>query len=352
MPRRLRSREIPDEVPERTQDEVAGRTPSISRQDLEALEERANKNVESVYLALQAQMQQVLQAVQGLGLPPSEPVQSREQEFTQPAPLDTNEINPAPNALKLKNVPGPENLQESASLAHFLDWKDKFENYILLQGLELVPPEKLNAVLYSFISQEVADVIRLVLKVPLRSDYKITLTKLEEYFKSKENGRTRRCLFSKRKQQEGESFGSFFREKVKLFQLTDPCKHCYDRTLADNVIESLRDEGTRRRCRTLPDSCTISDIVRICETEELARQEEERNSSQDVAKVTVTRKNKLCYRCNKQWHKFLQDCPALNHTCEKCQKKGHFGQCCKSKQPIRSVDVKKKCYTCCRLLEG
>ena len=39
---------------------------------------------------------------------------------------------------------------------------------------------------------------------------------------------------------------------------------------------------------------------------------------------------KSCYYCGKDWHTNLSDCPARDHTCKKCQKRGHFEHVCRS----------------------
>ncbi|CAB0005450.1 unnamed protein product, partial [Nesidiocoris tenuis] len=108
------------------------------------------------------------------------------------------------------------------------------------------------------------------------------MDKLESYYKKKDNSRIRRSQFTNRKQEDGENFMSFFREKLKLFQLSDPCPQCYHQCLADNVIESLRDENVRRKCRTLPDSTELSDIVKICQAEEMVIREE----TNDLRKIS------------------------------------------------------------------
>ena len=214
-------------------------------------------------------------------------------------------INDEPDAninLKISNtIPGPEKLTDSVSFCQFKDWQRKFENFITFQGLKGARTKQLSALLISFFNQDILDVVRLVLSINYEEvSYENILKKLEEYFKKRESGRIRRSQFMNRKQEEGESFMSFYREKVKLFQLTDPCIQCYDRCLSDHLVESIHDVEIRKKCRTLPDTCTLEEIIRICESEEVATQEERKSSMKNVAIINKDNEiNKICLRCKK-----------------------------------------------------
>ena len=76
---------------------------------------------------------------------------------------------------------------------------------------------------------------------------KFLLEKLENYYKKK-NPRIRRSI--QRQQEERESFMNFYREKPKLFQIFDPCTHCFNQCLTDHVIEALYDPNLRKKCRS------------------------------------------------------------------------------------------------------
>lgn len=66
------------------------------------------------------------------------------------------------------------------------------------------------------------------------------------------------------------------------------------------------------------------------------------NSSEDIANLAAAKpsnstfKNQKCYFCGRQRHKSRQQCPALNDTCEKCQKTGHWQTVCKSAKNTHS----------------
>ena len=234
---------------------------------------------------------------------------------------------------KISGIPQPEKLEEVYTFAQFQDWRRRYVNYLRAQGAHLIPTEQTNAVFFSFLGQEISDVLRLVLNIPFGSNYEEVLDELDKYYRKKENGRIRRSQFTCRKQEEGESFMSFYREKMKLFHISDPCSHCYERFLADNVIESLRDEKVRRKCRALPDSSKLSEIVKICEADEMVSREED-----NIERVSkVSRSQKKCPRCGNPWHQTLKECPARDSECRNCKSRGHFTKTCRSRKPVRRI---------------
>lgn len=97
------------------------------------------------------------------------------------------------------------------------------------------------------------------------------INQLENNFKNKENGSIRPSQFMGRKQQEGESFTHFDREKLELLQLSDTCSNGYERCLADYLIEW--DAELRKKCRILPESSNIKEFKNLCENNEAAREE-------------------------------------------------------------------------------
>ena len=257
-----------------------------------------------------------------------------------PPAVDEEESDEADKYIRIQGIPKPENLEEQYSLAQFQDWRRRYLNYLKAQGAQSAPVKQGNAILSTFLGQEISDVLRLVLEIPPESDYVSVLDRLEGYYRGKENGRIRRSQFTNRKQEEGENFMSFYREKMKLFHVSDPCQHCYERSLIDNIIESLRDEHTRRKCRALPDSSSLSDLVKLCEAEEMANREERSHSGEGISRVLQPqRKNRQCPRCNNPWHASLKDCPAIDKECSSCKKRGHFPNTrfCRFKKTIREI---------------
>lgn len=250
-------------------------------------------------------------------------------------------------------IPGPEKLTEELTIGQFKDWRQKFENYLLFQNLKADSKGQLTALLSTYFSQEISDIVRLVLKI---NDLKLVKTsevldKLEEYFKQKENGRILRSKFINRKQDEGETFSHFYREKLKLFQLTEPCSHCYDQCLTDHIIESLYDADLRRKCRTLPDTASVDDIRRLCENEETAAKEEQQYTKEILKIQQKSKTNKKCFRCNHPWHNNLGECPAKKFICKKCNIRGHFTEFCRTRNStfnenatVGIVDINKVTY--------
>ena len=59
-------------------------------------------------------------------------------------------------------------------------------------------------------------------------------------------------------------------------------------------------------------------------------------TSTDENEVTaaLSSANKKCFFCGSKACHPRKNCPARNAICYKCQKKGHFSKCCKSKRPL------------------
>ena len=63
---------------------------------------------------------------------------------------------------------------------------------------------------------------------------------------------------------------------------------------------------------------------------------EVKTTSSDENEVTaaLSSANKKCFFCGSKACHPRKNCPARNAICYKCQKKGHFSKCCKSKRPL------------------
>ncbi|CAG9765042.1 unnamed protein product [Ceutorhynchus assimilis] len=93
-------------------------------------------------------------------------------------------------------------------------------------------------------------------------------------------------------------------------KLTDPCANCYQRCLTDHIIATIADPEVRRKCRLLPDTASIDEVMKICEQEERAYDEEQKSRIINKIDEKIFTNKKKCYRCNNGWHQDINTCAA------------------------------------------
>ena len=316
-----------------------------TQDSLVVLESKTKEMVNNLQCNMNLQLQQLQETIKGM--------LSTKENVADNIPHNDSQIESEGNIKQIQPIvkitghfPLPGKLAENITFAQYTDWRRAFENYLIIQGLQNVSSLQVNAILLSLFDQDMLDVLRLVMKIDDSNKVNVVtiLNELEKYFKKKENYRMRRSQFMSRKQEPGESFMSFYRQKLKLFQLTDPCVSCYETCIIDHVIESLYDSEVRKKCRLLPENASLDSLVKLCEAEEVATLEE--NTQMQLSKVNTVRKQqknltKICRRCNNNWHKSLLECPAKNTICNKCGFRGHFTHLCLKKE-IKNVDQEEK----------
>ncbi|XP_018364353.1 PREDICTED: uncharacterized protein LOC108762049 [Trachymyrmex cornetzi] len=150
-----------------------------------------------------------------------------------------------------------------------------------------------------------------------------------------------RLQFNNLRQTEGETFDSF------LTKARTQIKDCgynqlADELLRDKIIFGVQSKTLQQRLLE-EDNLTLERTVGICKAWERATKQVEQASAMSkqeneaVNAIKVHReknqqhgKQKKCIRCGRLHGK--NSCPAMNKTCLKCTKVGHFANMCRTKE--------------------
>ena len=172
---------------------------------------------------------------------------------------------------------------------------------------------------------------------------------LKSHMKGAINETVERRNFRKRQQFARESFDNFL---VALRDLVTTCNYCTDactdNALRDQIIEGLLDGDTVEELLRQKD-LTLSKTIQVCRAHEAAKQQrleitgnspeigvtsayKAKRQQRQPPKQNPLQRNTLrnCGRCGKPRHKELNQCPALNRSCNKCHKVGHFAMQCRT----------------------
>ena len=229
----------------------------------------------------------------------------------------------------------------------FSSWKEEWNAYSAVSGLEKEEPDTQYNVLRLAFSRETALVVsNLGLPEQNKKEVKSIIKALTEHVEGTVNETVERKAFRKRKQQQGESFDDYL---VSLRDLVRTCNYCSDecsnKALRDQIIEGLYDGDTVEqllRERKL----TIDGVISACRAHESTkqqradmqshvvrrtattsyRQREKITSSSPRARSKEKKHEQNCGRCGRQWHKDVKNCPAKGKTCLKCGRLDHFAE--------------------------
>ena len=236
-------------------------------------------------------------------------------------------------------------------------WIRRFERYRVASGLSAKPEEnQVNTLIYTM-GDEGDDILSSFgLGEEEKIKYDVVKEKFQGYFIKKHNVIFERARFNVRSQLEGESIDSFV---TALHGLAEHCnfRDLKDELIRDRLVVGLRDAALSEKLQMNPD-LTLEKAVVLARQKEAVRKQQpllrgkvkETPFSEDplpkvdeVGRSTGTRKptvrkpaTQQCYRCGRPYHRGHQ-CPAINATCRKCQRRGHFQEVCRSTFRVQEV---------------
>ncbi|XP_071055933.1 uncharacterized protein [Onthophagus taurus] len=213
-------------------------------------------------------------------------------------------------------------------------------------------------------------------------DPEVIKTKLDEYFIPKTNISVERHKFNTRIQMEGETFDGFLSELRKIAANCD-FGTLKEELIKDRIVCATRDKRVKDRllresnltlkrateiCQAAEQtSASINELVLKQKVGDIAAMGKKYNQTTDnkqpwrrsaryqamtsgpckwsdrqEGKTEDMKKLRICNRCGKNWHQNFRECPALNKTCFKCSRKGHFSFVCKTKNVNSIIDSKQE----------
>ena len=250
------------------------------------------------------------------------------------------------------------NLQPPASFSfakseEWPKWKRRFEQYRQASGLtgkgEL---RQVSTLLYCLGpgAEEVLDTTRIFEED--KQKYDKVVDEFDKYFKVKKNLIYERARFNQRSQLLDESADHFITE---IHRLADNCEfgQMKDQLIRDRLVVGIRDSELSERLQLESDSLTLDKATKLIRQREVVRVQQEimhksqtkDSTSLDAVRQSTTVRRKLpatpqappkprpplgiCRRCGSGTHP-RHLCPAMEATCFKCNRRGHYSSQCLS----------------------
>ena len=236
-------------------------------------------------------------------------------------------------------------------------WRKRFDRFRAASGLDQKDgPNQINALIYSM-GERAEDIFStFTLTDDQAKDYNAVVGKFESHFVKKRNTIFERAKFNQRVQQPGESVESFITD---LHNLVEHCAYgtLTDELIRDRLVVGLRDAKLSEKMQmnselTLEkaiDQARLDKAVKKQQsvirgnTTQTSNPEADEPNVEAIQKKFYKKKKQVpkpedkkkldeskCNRCGKIPSHPRQECSAINSTCHKCKKKGHFKSVCKS----------------------
>lgn len=276
-------------------------------------------------------------------------------------------------------------LMHNASLREFVTWKQKFQDYILLTGVDKASNEQQKAVLRSLLDDEWFRIITFALSIKMEEATTTTdtiITQMQEHLRSQRNIVLDRKEFYLRNQQPDEKFDDYYVSLQEIAGFCNFCNECITDQYRDRIVTGINSEETVKTLLSEKD-LTLEKAVSICRANENAQNDSENlqstasginriakykkqsynqqykkpvqpwnkkgneyrySKSQPVNQNENTsrygssqswrdekwkdREEKLCKFCGRRWHDHISQCQARDQNCAKCGKLGHFARVC------------------------
>ena len=192
-----------------------------------------------------------------------------------------------------------------------------------------------------------------------RRKYDDVINKFDSFFKVRKNVIFERARFNRWNQHEGETSEQYI---TVLYSLVESCEYgeLRDEMIRDRLVVGIRNATLSQRLQ-LDSELTLEKAKREVRQKEAVQEQQLilKGSSKsnpitlDALKAKgkqLPRKNRMsagptpskiqkpkqCTRCGRGEHS-REKCPAINATCHKCKRRGHFSSQCFSKSSVSSV---------------
>lgn len=170
--------------------------------------------------------------------------------------------------------------------------------------------------------------------------YLVAKEKLMNHFSPKQHDTFERFLFWNMKPEDDEPIEKF---ALKVQQRADKCSFGKSEVesrhiaIVDKIVQYATDELRQKLLER--EILTLDDTMKIVNAHQAVRYQASRMATKPlnnaVNRLYDSTKSNLgsnvkCHRCGYKLHIRKDQCPALNKTCLKCHKTGHFQSVCKS----------------------
>lgn len=200
-----------------------------------------------------------------------------------------------------------------------------------------------------------------------RNDFNVVVGKLQSHFVKKRNVIYERACFNQRVQQVGEPVDNFI---TSLYHLAEHCqfKDLREELIRDRIVVGLQDARLSEKLQLDPELTLEKAITVVRQSESVKKQQQtlrapaaeievdwiqskgkppKKQCSPAPPPVLPGNKKEACQRCGRSPLHNRQNCPAKEERCFRCNKMGHFGAVCKSKE-VSTVTVEQTQETHCQ----
>ncbi len=193
-----------------------------------------------------------------------------------------------------------------------------------------------------------------------KKDFDLVLGKFDSYFQPKRNIIHERAVFHQRVQKQGETAENFIRS---LYQMAETCDFgaLKEESIRDRIVVGITDRELSNRLQVISDLTLETTIQQVRQAEMVKTQNKStevdavrryqapshktaqqrarpqpRSSQSSQPSQTSHHKrsnygNPMCNQCGYR-HGNERKCPAIDGSCRKCGRKGHFARRCRTKQ--------------------
>lgn len=189
--------------------------------------------------------------------------------------------------------------------------------------------------------------------IPDFDPYQSAKEKLNQLFSPKHHDSFERFMFWTMTPDEDETIDKF---ALRVQQKSAKCSFGKSETesrniaVVDKIIQFTPDDLRQKLLEK--ETLTLDDTLKIVNAYQSVRYQASKMSSKNTTPNSTTSVNRLydrsrntaesnprCIRCGYKRHYDKERCPALNKTCLKCQKVGHFQTVCRSKPTTNNVGI-------------
>ncbi|UYV80871.1 K02A2.6-like [Cordylochernes scorpioides] len=229
-------------------------------------------------------------------------------------------------------------------------WFKRFQRYRIASGLsEKRENEQVNALVYIMGDKAEEILILFNLSEAQNNDYKLVVSKFQNYFIGKRNVIYERAKFNRRSQGDSEPVEEFI---TNLYVLAENCNYgiLKEEMIRDRLVVGVKNFNLSEKLQ-LESELTLEKAIQIVrQSESVKNQQKEIRQNTENRNVdaidkkggrngTFFQKNKnerhknkrKCFRCGYYQGHSKEQCPAKDAICNKCRKKGHFAKVCHTK---------------------
>ena len=257
--------------------------------------------------------------------------------------------------------PGTFNFREPEEWTH---WKRGFEQFRVASGLKEEDPEKQVSTLLYCLGEEAEAILESTnIKDEEWKVYNTVVQKFDDFFKIHKNVIYECARFNCRNQLQGETAEQYI---MALYNLASNCEYgtMKDELIRDKLVVGILDEALSKKLQLMSDLTLEKAKKEVRQNEAVQEQQQTlknkgepgtNDSSLEASAVTqhkytnrrqVSRgkqtqppqspinrgrpRGRTCTRCGKGQHP-KEKCPARYAVCFRCERTGHYSECCYSK---------------------